>query len=259
MVDVESKLFRCYFYSSILLIFFVVTFSVPWGHWAYTLDRCTGQDCGCILYGRAYHDVFSGGQTEYCQFVTFAQIPLLLITIVLICYHGVRAYITPRRRAKKAAWRGNPLLSGSRRKSDIDKNLRIVEPPSVAGIISLIATSIIALAVLLTALGFLIDGYIQSCNEYRRMLVRYLAASGRVAYVLNNRLICSSIFDFMDHLQPDRRRDRNQIFDYTRDRINTGLSLLLSIVSLSLNVILWIYILILNFRLLFRKIRKPTD
>lgn len=61
----------------------------------------------------------------------------------------------------------------------------------------------------------------RSCIEYRKMLVRYLAASGRIAYVLNNRLICSSIFDFMDHLQVGINNSMFVWFDLFPHKMNS--------------------------------------
>lgn len=42
-----------------------------------------------------------------------------------------------------------------------------------------------------------LDGYLQSCRQYRNELIKYMHAT------MQSRLSCTAVFDFMDDLHPD--------------------------------------------------------
>lgn len=46
------------------------------------------------------------------------------------------------------------------------------------------------------------DGYLVTCKQYRRVLVRELFLSGTAMEVIQTRLSCNAVYDFMDYLQP---------------------------------------------------------
>lgn len=47
------------------------------------------------------------------------------------------------------------------------------------------------------------DGYLSTCRQYRITLEKHLGLHGTLIPVIQSRLSCSSIFDFMDYIQPD--------------------------------------------------------
>lgn len=78
MAVTERSIFFRLLFSSILLLISLVTTALVWGHWAYTLDTCPLYNCGCIFFGIAFENGFAGGNVEFCQYVTYAQIPVFL-------------------------------------------------------------------------------------------------------------------------------------------------------------------------------------
>lgn len=72
------------------------------------------------------------------------------------------------------------------------------------------------------------DGYVKTCKQYRSELVKLVHASGAMVGVIQGRLSCSAIFDFMDFLHPDINFDRRRD---VKDRIDTSVALSISLVS----------------------------
>lgn len=67
------------------------------------------------------------------------------------------------------------------------------------------------------------DGYLHTCKQYRQELISQLFLSGTAIEVVQTRLGCSAIFDFMDYLQPVSG-------DVIRDNfINTAAALLIGL------------------------------
>lgn len=87
----------------------------------------------------------------------------------------------------------------------------------------------------------LTDGFFKTCKQYRYELVKHIQAGGPMVGVLQSRLSCGAVLDFMDYLHPnvsfERRRD---------DRINTSLALIIAIICSWLCVAGWIGILVVN-------------
>lgn len=106
-------------------------------------------------------------------------------------------------------------------------------PASIISIIMLIFTLIYA--------SLYLNGYLQSCRQYRNELVKYMHATGRMVAAIQGRLSCSAVFDFMDYLHPDVTFDRRRI-----DYINTPLCLVLSLIGAWLSVLLWLIVSIIN-------------
>lgn len=85
------------------------------------------------------------------------------------------------------------------------------------------------------------DGFLQSCRQYRNELIKYTHATGQMVAVLQGRLTCASVFDFMDYLHQDVSYDRRRV-----DRINTSVCLVLALISAWCSVVLWLGIFIIN-------------
>lgn len=89
--------------------------------------------------------------------------------------------------------------------------------------------------------AMLLDGFLQTCRQYRIELLRFMRASGPMVAALQGRITCPAVLDFMDYLHPDPSFDRRRI-----DRINTGACLVLALIAVWLSVVLWIVILVIN-------------
>lgn len=87
----------------------------------------------------------------------------------------------------------------------------------------------------------LLDGYLQTCRQYRVELLRFMRASGPMVQALQGRLTCPAVLDFMDFLHPDPAFDRRRL-----DRINTGACLVLALIAVWVSVGLWLGILVIN-------------
>jgi hypothetical protein len=106
-------------------------------------------------------------------------------------------------------------------------------------------------------------GYYKTCGEYRRNLSTDSQITGQMAAVINGRLSCGAIFDFMDYLEPVTRPfQRKEYVDYNRPHeerdyergpfINTGVSLQAAVGSAYINCVVWIAIFVNNGILLYK-------
>lgn len=89
--------------------------------------------------------------------------------------------------------------------------------------------------------SMLLDGYLQTCRQYRIELLRFMRASGPMVHALQGRITCPAVLDFMDYLHPDPSFDRRRI-----DRINTAACLVLALIAAWLSVALWLAIVVIN-------------
>lgn len=106
-------------------------------------------------------------------------------------------------------------------------------PASVAAGIMILYTVVHA--------GMYLDGFLQSCRQYRNELIKYTFASGQMVAAVQGRITCSTVFDFMDYIHPDVSFERRRI-----DRINTSACLILALISAFCGVVLWIAVFIIN-------------
>lgn len=88
-----------------------------------------------------------------------------------------------------------------------------------------------------------LDGYLVTCNQYKRTLERLLGVQGTVLPVIYGRLSCTAIFDFMDYMQPDTG------IGYREGFINTGIDLSLGIAASCLSWLYFIYASFLNIKM----------
>lgn len=86
-------------------------------------------------------------------------------------------------------------------------------------------------------------GFVRTCNEYRRELVKIMNLSGNQVAAINGRLSCAAILDFMDYLHQD--------FSYQQrreGRINTPAATIMALTFAWLSVVVWFYAFITNVR-----------
>lgn len=131
--------------------------------------------------------------------------------------------------------------------------------------------SIVAVVMVLYAIVHAIlmtDGMLSTCKQYRSRVVKYVHATGQMVImkfdyirigsnqcclkvgVLQSRLSCAAIFDFMDYLHEDLSFERRR--DY---RINTAIPFILAVIAAWVVVFCWLGILIVNV-MRFRQSRR---
>jgi len=81
-----------------------------------------------------------------------------------------------------------------------------------------------------------------SCRQYRNRVVKNVHATGQMVGVIQHRLSCTAIFDFMDYLHEDLSFERRR--DY---RINTSIPFIIAVAGAWIAVLCWILILVINF------------
>lgn len=105
------------------------------------------------------------------------------------------------------------------------------------------AASISAVMIIYTLVHaiMLSDGFFKTCKQYRNEVVKNVHATGNMVGVIQGRLSCSAIFDFMDYLHPDLSFERRR--DY---RINTSIPLIMAVIASWVSVGCWIGALVIN-------------
>lgn len=83
--------------------------------------------------------------------------------------------------------------------------------------------------------SFYTFGYYWSCKEYKHELVKYIQATGPMVGVIQGRISCNAVFDFMDYIHPDVSYEKRRI-----DRINTPYALGLPLIATWFCVVGWI-------------------
>lgn len=91
--------------------------------------------------------------------------------------------------------------------------------------------------------GLFLDGYLATCNQYKRTLEKLLGVHGTVLPVIYGRLSCTAIFDFMDYMQPDTG------IGYREGFINTGIDLILGVIASCLSWLCFLYASFLNIKM----------
>ena len=85
------------------------------------------------------------------------------------------------------------------------------------------------------------DGFFKTCKQYRNEVVKNVRASGDMVGVIQGRLSCSAIFDFMDYLHPDLSFERRREY-----RINTSIPLIMAVIASWICVGCWVGALVIN-------------
>lgn len=85
------------------------------------------------------------------------------------------------------------------------------------------------------------DGFLYTCTQYRSELVKLLIAAGPSVEVIQGRLSCGAILDFMDYLHHTAVQMRQRYY-----RIDTAATLIIGLVASWLCVISLLIITIIN-------------
>lgn len=85
------------------------------------------------------------------------------------------------------------------------------------------------------------DGFLATCSQYRSELVKLLIATGPSVEVIQGRLSCGAVLDFMDYLHHTAVQMRQRHY-----RIDTAATLIIGLVASWLGVISLLIITIIN-------------
>lgn len=85
------------------------------------------------------------------------------------------------------------------------------------------------------------DGFLYTCTQYRSELVKLLIAAGPSVEVIQGRLSCGAILDFMDYLHHTAVQMRQRYY-----RIDTAATLIIGLVASWLCVVSLLIITIIN-------------
>ncbi|KAJ8669664.1 hypothetical protein QAD02_000923 [Eretmocerus hayati] len=247
-----------------------------WEHWSWTLDICAEINCGCVLYGASGFSTFKGGEARLCHLALWILAPPLLVSLFMGIFHGYRVLVQRNLDAPRKSWLGTPVptsatpatggffddedceyedfeneISPARGNGRVivvgPKRRPIFKQWVPAGFLAMILACIcLGQAVLVT------DGYASTCEQYRRRLVPIISANGQQLQVINNRLGCGTIFDYMDYLHFSDKKYRHA------GSINTGILLQISLAASWLNFILWAAIFGVN-SIMARRRNKSLD
>lgn len=253
----------------------VVALGVILAHWHDALDACVHADCGCLLYARVASSTYAitGSDVSLCWFGGTAPLPGLVVGLVLAAVYGYLGFVrTPRHRRRvmqvvRAAdgsgarflvpqalpttppastgtsdGPGTPAATGAppsprtRTRTVLCVNVLVMQGAGCF-LLGLVALSHAAL---------LTDGILVTCREYRHAVLKTLSASGSLAELVNERLSCPVIFDFLDYMKPDVREinQGNHWFPGQRrlTTVNTSAALVISLISAYATSLLWVVI-----------------
>ncbi|KAF5290295.1 hypothetical protein FQR65_LT11629 [Abscondita terminalis] len=231
----EKKLAVCYSLIVALGATASITSGVAWGHWKQTLDQCIGRNCSCILYGVDTPTIFLGGNNAACIWVTYAPLVHMLVSIAMACFHGFRVLFS----AKKIITRTVTA------KNEVGETIELhavqgesTNPLPRAFWITMATITIIFTLYTLVHFSIFADGFLSTCKQYRLTLRKQLGLGGTAIPVINERLSCTAIFDFMDYILPISGNA------YRDGYINTGVDLTL---GLSASFFVWLLFLISSY------------
>ncbi|KAK9506300.1 hypothetical protein O3M35_008259 [Rhynocoris fuscipes] len=236
----DSQLFLLYLSTTISSLISMISVLTAWIYWQRTLNTChvyeldMQRNCGCILYGKWGVQYFRGGDSAFCQFVGLAPTIVILWSGVIAMYHGYRVHCS----VKPA------------KVTLISKDGVQVINPQVWSKPLIVFTFImsIAISILTFSIGVVLtDGYIKTCREYKKTVIKQLSANGNLAELIFDRMTCGTIYDFIDYLQPDP--DFLE-FQYRRGnwKLHTDLALTIALWCTWFTLGLYICIAIITFK-----------
>ncbi|KAF7273774.1 uncharacterized protein LOC143198770 [Rhynchophorus ferrugineus] len=239
-LGIEKRLAISYAFCTIMGIIASVSTGIVWSHWYRTLDKCgIGRNCSCILYGQNTLSTFLGGGQAPCIWVTFGPLLYAFFSLCMTCFHGYRVLFTTKspkmrtRRTMLATMHGSSVQVETIAQEDISSLYRCF------WITISVFTSFFFVYALIH-FSIYLDGYYTTCNQYRIVLQKLLRMHGTALPVVHGRLHCQSIFDFMDYMQLD-----NDVA-FRNGFINTGLALIIGLISSFVGCILFLSASILN-------------
>jgi len=237
----------------------IICTAIVWLHWRVVLNTCAGnfqsytsyydeRDCGCILYGRDTLSYFVGSHVGYCYWATFGLVIPLIFSFIFGCYHVYRVCCRsnkPRQGKMHVHQRSTEViqLTVEQEMAQVDDvSPYFWTPAMIIGIIIAIYSLVHAILML--------DGFLSTCKQYRNRVLKHINAIGRAVGVIQSRLSCGAIFDFMDYIQDDLSLERRR--DY---RINTAIPFILAVIAAWIVFISWVGIVVINI-IRFRQSRQ---
>ncbi|XP_065222763.1 uncharacterized protein LOC135847244 [Planococcus citri] len=219
--------------SGILNLITCVAVAITWTYWSNTLNTCTGSgNCECVLYGEIRGSSFVGGTPLGCRTVTYTSLALTIVSFAVAAVYLIKIRNSQPGSLHRSAQSEEAIAQKRftcRNKQRFPLLLKIV-----AGIVTLL---MFVEAITLS------EGYWQTCNQYKTIVNKVLRASGDLSDLVMDRFSCSTMYDFMDFLQPDPilRYPYTTQYYYPRrtTRINTGYILLASVIFSWISVALW--------------------
>ncbi|KAJ8919901.1 hypothetical protein NQ315_006430 [Exocentrus adspersus] len=240
----EKRLTLAYLFCIVAGTTTSVTTGIAWGHWYRTLDQCVGdRNCSCIIYGQHTATVFLGGPQAPCIWTTFGPLFYIFFCIGLTCFHGYRVLFTtksPRMRTTRSVM-AKMELGEAVQIQTITQEVTSSLPRAFWVCVSVL--SVFFTVYSLVHFGIYVDGYYETCNQYRKTLERLLSLHGSALPVIYHRLTCQGVFDFMDYMQLDTG------VAYRNGIINTGIALILGVASSGISWILFLFASVLNIKL----------
>jgi len=251
----NSERYLAYLYSigGVASLLCTICMAIVWLHWRVVLNTCAGnfqsyasyydeRDCGCIIYARDTLSYFVGSDVGYCYWATFGMIIPLFFCFIFGCYHvyrvccrGVSKPRTGKMHVHQRSTEIIQLTVEQEEQKQNDVSPYFWSPASIVAIVMIIYTLVHSI--------MLTDGYLSTCKQYRNRVIKYINANGgQMVGVLQSRLSCGAIFDFMDYLHEDLSFERRR--DY---RINTAIPFTLAVIAAWVAMVCWIGILIVNF------------
>ncbi|KAF4533542.1 hypothetical protein B566_EDAN001027 [Ephemera danica] len=236
----ERRLTAVYFICAALSLISLITTLVVFGYWRDTLNACWGQEelgyrnCSCLLYASSTYRLYIGGEAPICSFVKFSNVPGLVLGLCLGAIHWYRISFTlqriPKIRQRRPIVQLQQQQQTEGRVAVVTRQSKCCTAWWLTESITLLFESIMALvaAVLLT------DGAMKACDQYRQNIIETIHADGNMAALINDRLFCNAIFDFMDYLQPIKYRSSTNF-------INTGAALYVAMFSMWFAAIGWVF------------------
>ncbi|XP_022199124.2 uncharacterized protein LOC111056109 [Nilaparvata lugens] len=240
--QIESLLAILHFGTGLASLTFSILVTIVWRYWKDVLNTCMDAHCNCILYATALSHTVIGSDTAICKYVAFLPVPITIWATIMGSYHGYRACI--RRTNYSANRRRSAMFVNEAARLHSKKNYSLGY--SCLFIISSIIV-IIGIGISITVTY----GYYSTCASYRTAVLKQLSATGNLAAMVQERMSCSTVYDFLDYIQPEPDYMENK-FRRNTYIINTGLLLQIAIISTWLSVLAWLAIVLLNLFLIFK-------
>ncbi|XP_034244552.1 uncharacterized protein LOC117647122 [Thrips palmi] len=235
----------------------VVSLAVILTHWHDALDACAHADCGCLLYARVSTSSYAiqGSDVSLCWFSGAAPLPGLVFALSLAAWYGYRGFVRVPASERRAVTdlrgadgsavrlvsRGGPALQ-VRGPEDTARLTERIARAAAFTIMQGVACLLLGLLAV-SHVAVLTDGFLTACREYRHAVLKTLRASGNLAQLVNDRLSCPVIFDFLDYMKPDAREVFQDGHWFPGQRalatVNTSAALVISLVAAYSCMVLW--------------------
>ncbi|XP_017786305.1 PREDICTED: uncharacterized protein LOC108569309 [Nicrophorus vespilloides] len=216
-----------------------ITAGIAWGHWKDTLANSSIRNASCILYARHTQLHFVGGEIAPCIWVTFGPLIYVLFCVGLACFHGFRVLFGTKGTHTRTITTINE--AGETVIMQAVQSEQTSPLPRAYWIVGSVFCCVFT-AYSLAHFSIYLDGYLETCKQYRQTLIKLLGVHGTVMPVIHGRLACNAVFDFMDYMQPDTGNAYRDGF------INTAADLIIGIVSSTFSWVIFLYAAFVNIK-----------